>query len=261
VSWYQEHLVDANRAGPFWMLVAFVVTFLITRFVTRRIRRREVGQEAAEGGGGGLLQNVQIGGVHVHHQVWGILLLLISAALEFAYQPGSPWLEILAGAFGVGAALTLDEFALWLHLDDVYWSDEGRKSVDAVIVAVCVGGALMLGTAPFDIDSEDTEQGFAFVVTLIAINLLTAVVALLKGKLKLGLLSLFVPTLGLIGAIRLAKPDSPWARWRYAKRPKKLERARRRYSAARLERYNRVRDAIGGAPHRPSPARPTGGEE
>ena len=80
------------------MLIAFVVTFAATRFVTRRIRARPA---AAEGDEPGLLADVHIGGVHVHHQVWGILLILVAAALEFAYQPGSPWLEILAGAFGV----------------------------------------------------------------------------------------------------------------------------------------------------------------
>ena len=59
---------------------------------------------------------------------------------------------MLAVLFGAGAALTLDEFALWLHLEDVYWSREGRSSVDAVLIALVVGALLLLGANPFDAD-------------------------------------------------------------------------------------------------------------
>ena len=82
--------------------------------------------------------NVEVGGTHIHHLVWGILLLLIFGYIGVAIAPGSPWHEIVAVVFGIGTGLTLDEFALWLNLDDVYWSEKGRRSIDAVIVAGCV---------------------------------------------------------------------------------------------------------------------------
>src|SRR5262245_26203175 len=66
------------------------------------------------------------GGLHLHHLVWGIVLLMLSGFLRFVTDPATPWAEILAAAFGIGAGLTLDEFALWIHLRDVYWSEEGR---------------------------------------------------------------------------------------------------------------------------------------
>ena len=86
---------------------------------------------------------MHIGGVHVHHQVWGILLVLVVGLLTFRFRPESPWIEILATLFGVGAALALDEFALWLHLEDVYWSEEGKKSIDAVMIAAVFGLVLL----------------------------------------------------------------------------------------------------------------------
>jgi hypothetical protein len=78
---------------------------------------------------------VYIGGVHIHHQVWGILLVLITGLLEFRFRPHPPWQEVLAALFGAGAALMLDEFALSLYLKDVYWTKEGRKFIDAVMLA------------------------------------------------------------------------------------------------------------------------------
>jgi len=70
------------------------------------------------------------------------VLVLVAALLEFAYQPDSPGQEILGAVFGAGAALTLDEFALWLHLEDVYWQREGRESVRAVLM---FGALLSIG--------------------------------------------------------------------------------------------------------------------
>lgn len=72
--------------------------------------------------------------MHVHHQVWGILLVLASGLLQFRYSPRSPWEEVLAALFGAGAALTLDEFALWFNLDDVYRTKTGRPSTDAILL-------------------------------------------------------------------------------------------------------------------------------
>jgi hypothetical protein len=215
--------------------------------VTRRIRSRQ----APEDDEPGLIGDIHIGGVHVHHQVWGILLILVAAVLEFAYQPDSPWLEVLGATFGVGAALTLDEFALWLHLDDVYWSTEGRKSIDAVVIAACIGGVLLIGTAPFGVDDTVSQQGLTAAAITVAFNIFWALVCVLKGKIAFGLIGLFFPVVSIVGALRLAKPDSPWARRRYARRPKKMARAQRRYGVERQQRLDRMRDLIGGA-HGPS---------
>jgi hypothetical protein len=119
-----------RRALVGWMLASFLVTFLATRAITRAIRT-----------GRGSFRNAKFGGVHVHHQVYGIFLLLGAGTAEFTYRPPTPWSDLLAILFGMGAALTLDEFALWLHLEDVYWEREGRSSVDAVLVALIVGAA------------------------------------------------------------------------------------------------------------------------
>jgi hypothetical protein len=247
IELYRETIEETGRSGVLWMLIAFVITFAITRWVTRRIRARPAAEEG-EGDDGGLIGDIHIGGVHVHHQVWGILLILVAAVLEFAYQPDTPWLEVLGALFGVGAALALDEFALWVHLDDVYWSEEGRKSIDAVVIAACIGGVLLLGTAPFGVDDSVSEQGLVGISITVAINIGLAIVAVLKGKLASGLIGLFIPILSLVAAIRIAKPDSPWARRRYADRPKKAAKAERRFGPERQARLDRWRDLLGGSP-------------
>jgi hypothetical protein len=271
VHWYRTYITDAGRGAVFWMLIAFVVTFALTRGITRRIRGGAAAPKEGERGGasgrspargdadaeagerrrdGGLVKDIHIGGVHVHHQVFGILLVLVSGVLQFAYQPDSPGFEILGAAFGAGAALTLDEFALWLHLDDVYWSREGQKSIDAVVIGVCVCGVLLIGTSPFGVERGATSQEtLGTLATTVLVNAIFAVFAFLKGKLATGAIGLLIPLVALVGAVRLAKPTSPWARWRYGTRPRKLERAQRRF-ARYDERWDRVRAALGGAPTR-----------
>jgi hypothetical protein len=247
IDWYRDHITEAGRGGVLWLLIAFIVTFAVTRAVTRHIR---AGATEPKEGEGGLIKDIHIGGVHVHHQVFGIVLILVAALLEFAYQPGSPGLEILAAVFGAGAALTLDEFALWLHLDDVYWSKEGQKSIDAVVLGVCLCGVLLIGTAPFGIENGSASQEtLGTLATTVLINGVFAVFAFLKGKLITGAVGLLIPLVAFVGAVRLAKPGSPWARSRYAKRTHKLERAERRF-ARYDERWDRVRAALGGAPTR-----------
>ena len=144
-DWYQRYLVDTGRSAALWVLLGFVITFATTRWITLRIRTRAARQTGQDGSA---VKDVYIGGVHIHHQVWGILLVLVVGLLEFRFSPQPPWREVLAALFGAGAALALDEFALWLHLQDVYWTEEGRKSIDAVMVAVVVGLAMLAGTSP-----------------------------------------------------------------------------------------------------------------
>lgn len=176
--------------------------------------------------------------------VWGILLLIVAGFLAFALAPPSPWYEVLAVLFGIGAGLTLDEFALWVHLEDVYWTDEGRQSVDAVVVAALIGGLVVSGLAPFDTGDGSSISAIAAVV---AINLVFVVLAVTKGRRLLAVAGAFVPLVAIVGAVRLADPASPWARRRYPEGGRKRERAQAR--AKRLAaRRSRVVDLIGGAP-------------
>lgn len=131
---YSRHIVDAGKEGEFLVLASFLVTFVIVRLITHAIRADR-----------GPLRNVSIRGRHIHHLVPGILLLLVTGYLAVAVdsQVGRRTVAIF---FGIGAALTLDEFALWVNLRDVYWAREGRRSIDAVIVAASLGGLVLIGS-------------------------------------------------------------------------------------------------------------------
>jgi hypothetical protein len=195
---------------------------------------------------------MKLGGVHVHHEVYGIFLLLAAGTGEFAYRPASPWAEVLAVAFGAGAALTLDEFALWLHLDDVYWSREGRSSVDAVLVALVVGVLLLIGLNPFDADESAGELPAALTV---ALNLVLALVGILKGRVVLGVIGIFVPVVALVAAVRLARPASPWARRRYPPGSGRRRRSRARFHHGRRTWWDALVDLFATVPTtRPAPA-------
>jgi hypothetical protein len=184
------------------------------------------------------------GGLHVHHLVFGIVLML-ALGFALALQPPSPWLEIFAAGFGIGAGLTLDEYALWLHLEDVYWAEEGRRSVDAVVIAALIGGLLLMGFLPFS-----TDDGAAAIVLTMLVVLALSAVAILKGKIVMGVAGVLFPIVGLIGAIRLAKPGSIWAKRRYERGSRKLARASKRY-ARHTRRYQRFQDRVAGAPEGP----------
>jgi hypothetical protein len=195
------------------------------------------------------------GGLHVHHLVFGIVLLL-GTGFSLALQPPSPWLEILAAGFGIGAGLTLDEYALWLHLEDVYWAEEGRRSVDAVVIAALLGGLLLMGFLPFS-----TDDGAVPIILFTLAALVVATVAVLKGKIVMGVAGVLFPIVGIIGAIRLAKPESFWAQRLYEPGSRKLARATKRYER-HTRRYQRFQDSVAGAPEAPSaqgrPASPRG---
>ena len=241
MDWYQQVFVETGRSAALWALVGFLVTFAITRGITRRIRAKK--NEPADDADSGGFSDIYIGGVHIHHQVWGILLVLVAGLLEFRFSPDAPWREVLAALFGVGAALTLDEFALWFHLDDVYWGEEGRKSIDAILIGGALGAVLLMEASP--VGSTQEEGVDTWLYTLIVVfHLATAGVSFVKGKLATGLIGIVVPIVALVGAIRLAKPSSVWARRRYSE--KKMNRSHQRFDDDYLRRRERLRDLIGG---------------
>ena len=223
---------DGARAGLV-LLVTMLLSFLFIRTSARLMRSPKVtwwpGSVKTEGG------------LHVHHLVFGIVMMLLGGFL-LALAPGSPWLEIFAGLFGIGAGLTLDEYALWLHLEDVYWSQEGRRSVDAVVIAALVAGLVLLGFLPVS-----TDSGIPVIIVSVLITLAVAAIAIFKGKVVMGVAGVLLLPVGLIGAIRLAKPGSPWANRRYKPGSKKLAKAEKRFGR-HTARYQRFQDRIAGAP-------------
>jgi len=251
--------ISSGRMPLLWCLIAFLVTFLVTRTIVRYIRAN-AGNDAPRKWW--QPRNIGHGGVHIHHVVIGVVLVMASGVtmVTLAVDGGQTEFTIAAIFFGIGAALVLDEFALILHLEDVYWAEDGRTSVDAVFAAIAVAGLLILGFNPlsfFDIDiwrEDHSALARTIVVVTAVVTLLLAVVVLLKGKVWTGLVGMFITPLLLVGAVRLSRPHAPWARWRYSERPHKMHKALER------ERYMRrpvvqaklwLQDAIAGEPHFP----------
>ncbi|MFD1147413.1 hypothetical protein [Saccharothrix hoggarensis] len=193
--------------------------------------------------------NLTPGGTHIHHVVPGAVFMMLGGVIGLAVPDDQHgWRVAAAALLGVGTALVLDEFALILHLRDVYWTKDGRLSVDAVFLAIGMTGLLLLGARPLGYD-EFYGEGMAVRVLVILVNLGFAIVALLKGKVWTGLLGLLVPVLPEIGALRLARPGSPWARWRYTEGSRKLRRAYRREARIRqplIRAKIRVQEFISG---------------
>lgn len=136
---YGFHFQNERRERLFLASLGFLVTFAIVRGITHLIRA-----------GIGPFHNVSNGGLHIHHLVWGILLLLVVGYVWLieAGTTSNLLSSVTAIAYGVGAALTLDEFALWLNLQDVYWTGPGRESIDAVVIFVSLLSAGIWG-GPF----------------------------------------------------------------------------------------------------------------
>ena len=102
MGWYQRVFAGTGRAPAVLMLIGFLVTFAVTRAITRRIRARaSAARTQPPDPGRGGLSDLYIGGVHVHHQVWGILLVLASGLLQFRdkrphRQPADPSRQVSA---------------------------------------------------------------------------------------------------------------------------------------------------------------------
>ncbi|KUI23334.1 hypothetical protein AU193_00835 [Mycobacterium sp. GA-1285] len=260
--------VPHARLPLVYCLIAFILTFFVTRTIVRYIRRHADSdaprkwwqpRNISVAGGGG-------SGLHIHHVVVGVVLVMISGVtmVTLGVDGGVPEFTVAAIFFGVGAALVLDEFALILHLQDVYWAEDGRTSVDAVFAAVAVAGLLILGFNPlsfFDIDIWRNDHSLvarAGVVVAAVLTLMLAVIVLLKGKVWTGLVGMFVTPLLFVGAIRLSRPHAPWARWRYTNRPRKMHRALERERWLRrpvVQAKLWLQDAVAGMPKFPDDAK------
>ncbi len=260
LEWLQADIIGRGRLPLLLCLIAFIVTFAITRSCVRYIRHR-----AAFGRPPKWWEprNVQVGSKHIHHVVVGVVMVMVSGVTLVALSLDRNQLEISAAAifFGIGAALVLDEYALILHLSDVYWEEDGRTSVDAVFAGIAVGGLLVLGLHPlmFFVNLwHDTTHDTLMRAAVIAGMVLTpplALVVLLKGKVWTGLIGMFFVVLLVVGAVRLSRPHAPWARWRYTRHLDKMRRAleRERYLRRPIVRAKLwLQNTIAGTPRLPS---------
>ena len=235
-------LEQHDEQALFLVLVGFIGSFAFIRMSTRLQRSPRVPWWPGS--------IVSDSGVHLHHLVFGIVAMMAAGAGGFLAFGHTPWTEICAFLFGVGAGLTIDEFALWVYLDDVYWAEEGRKSIDATVIAAAGMMLVLVGFTPLTIEDGSVQAllgsflSAAIVFTLVAI-------CFLKGRVLHGTVGFFVFPIAVYGACRLGKPDSAWARRRYgARRPEKQERAAARFPPdRRTERFkNAFRDVVGGKP-------------
>jgi hypothetical protein len=256
--WFSDDVVASGRLPLLCCLVAFILTFFITRAFARFIRHRA---EAGRPTRWWQPRNVHIGGVHIHHVTFGVLLVMVSGLtmVNLSVNGQGPQFTVAAVFFGIGSALVLDEYALILHLSDVYWEEDGRTSVDAVFAAVAVAGLLIMGLHPLMFflpmwHGADSIALRAGVGGVMALALPLAVVVLMKGKVWTGLLGMFIVILLVIGAIRLSRPHAPWARWRYTTQPDKMRRAmarERRWRRPVVQAKLWLQCAIAGTPRLP----------
>jgi hypothetical protein len=237
-----SHLVEHHEQGLFLVFAGFILSFAFIRTSARLMRSPRVPWWPGS--------VVSGGGLHIHHLVFGIVTMMITGTLGFAVLGQSPWAEICAFAFGVGAGLTIDEFALWVHLEDVYWERDGRSSIDATVIAAAAMVLVLLGFTPFTFDTSTAAET---IVSIAGVLFVFAMVAICFAKQRLlhGAFGFFVLPLAVYGACRIGKPNSPWARRRYGeRRPGKQAKAERRFRPERrTERLKEAfRDIVGGKP-------------
>ena len=236
------NLEEHDEQGLFLVLVGFILSFAFIRMSTRLQRSPKVPWWPGS--------IVSDSGVHLHHLVFGIVTMMIAGAAGFLAFGRTPWTEISAFAFGIGAGLTIDEFALWVYLDDVYWAEEGRKSIDATVIAAAGMMLVLLGFTPLTIEDGSIGAILGSFLSALVVFALVAV-CFLKGRVLHGTIGFFVFPIALYGAWRLGKPDSAWARRRYGERhPKKQARSEARFPPdRRTDRFkNAFRDVVGGKP-------------
>ena len=250
LSWWHRDVIAAGKLPLMLCYLAFVLTFATTRTITRLIRD----------GRGPFRNQVTASGTHIHHAVPGLILLMVGAFTAVGGPGGSlGWRSFAGVTVGIGTSLVLDEFALILHLQDVYWSGEGQLSVEAVSLTAACLGLTLVGFSPFGVENANSiEVALRLTASgVLAADGALAVVCVLKGKYRAALFGLFLPPVGLVSAVRLARPTSIWARHRY--HGGRLERAARR--AARFDRRWKPaltdwEDWLGGTPSQPNPPPP-----
>lgn len=247
--WWYRNIVEPGKLPLLLALVAFVLSFLVTRMITRMIRA-----------GRGPFRNVTPGGMHIHHVVPGVVLVIIGGFGAIGSAGHSFGAGLSAVIFGLGAGLVLDEFALILHLDDVYWSEQGRKSVEIVVLTAAIVALVLGGFLPFGVNdlTEDERHNRGLVAMNTATNFFLALIALWKGKARTAFFGTVIPFVALIGAIRLARPGSPYAKKLYVNRPKARAKAGlrafhhdRRWASPRRKFEN----FIGGTPDTERPSK------
>jgi hypothetical protein len=239
-DFWTDHLVAHHRQGVFLVLVGFVGSFAFIRMSTRMIR-------AEVSWWPGNIESES--GLHVHHLVFGIVTMMVAGTLGFAVAGHSPYMEICAFFFGIGAGLTIDEFALWVYLEDVYWAEEGRSSIDATVIAASLIGLIAVGSNPFEFGNGFEEIIGGIVSALLVIGFVA--ICFGKGRRLHGAIGILFVPLAIYGACRLGKPNSAWARHRYGeRRPKKQARSEARFRPdRRTERFKEAfRDIVGGKP-------------
>jgi hypothetical protein len=196
---YDKDIQVPGKEAHFLILIAFVSSFGFIRFSAHMIRAQVSWWPG----------NVETkSGTHIHHMFWGILLLITMGYIGIATSIPDPWFELVALAFGIGMGLTMDEFALWLNLEDVYWQKKGRQSIDAVVVTVSLLVIALLGLR-FWIDIWDAvlvmtgvHRGNAWLaIPIQLIGVAFAIVCFRKGRTLVGLVGLFVPVVAVIGAL------------------------------------------------------------
>ena len=196
---YDKDIQVPGKEAHFLILIAFVSSFGFIRFSAHMIRAQVSWWPG----------NVETkSGTHIHHMFWGILLLITMGYIGIATSIPDPWFELVALAFGIGMGLTMDEFALWLNLEDVYWQKKGRQSIDAVVVTVSLLVIALLGLR-FWIDIWDAvlvligvQRGNAWLaIPIQLIGVAFAIVCFRKGRTLVGLVGLFVPVVAVIGAL------------------------------------------------------------
>jgi len=241
-DFWDDQLVAHGRQYIFLVFAGFFLSFAFIRLSTRLMR-----SPAVPWWPGSVVSD---SGVHVHHLVFGIVTMMIAGITSFALHNVGFWYDLSALAFGVGIGLAIDEFALWVYLDDVYWSNEGRSSIDATLLAFALIGLIILGIRPFDIERGTSADLFATIV-LTALVLSTLVICFLKGRIVPGITGLVIWPVAIYAACRLGKPGSWWAKRFYnARNPDKQARSEQRFrEERRTERFkHKLRDLIGGEP-------------
>ncbi len=216
-SLYDRAIVDTGRQPDFLFFVSFLITFGFIRTSAHMIKAQVSWWPG----------NVTVGGTHIHHLVWGIVTIMITGYVGVTIAPPSPWHEIIAVFFGIGMGLALDEFALWLDLKDVYWSEQGRKSIDAVIIAATISGMILVGfTAWVDVATEVEDVVVALVGASGLIGIAATVVNLSKQKFGIAIVGFLIPPIGIVAAFRLGHPESLWGRIFYSDEKKARADAR-----------------------------------